>query len=51
MERLDGDTVVKDAFEVDRATLLTALTGGVAVQEFFNVEIPAVLKRLAGSLN
>ena len=41
----DFDGTLKDVFQQDRPTLLNRLTGGVAVKEFLNVELPKVQQR------
>ena len=38
------DGVLKDMFQEDRPVLLDELTGGIAVTEFLNVELPKVLE-------
>ncbi len=43
----DYDAVVKDVFERDGPTMLDDLANGVPVQEFLNVELPTVQKRVA----
>jgi hypothetical protein len=41
----DFDGALKELFQQDRPTLLNRLTGGVAVKEFLNVELPRVQAR------
>ena len=43
--RFDFDGALKELFERDRPTLLSRLTGGVAVREFLSVEKPRVQQR------
>jgi len=39
------DLILKDLFQRDRPSLLDRLTGGIAIREFLNVELPKVQER------
>jgi hypothetical protein len=43
--RFDFDGALKDVFQHDHPTLLNLLTGGSAVREFLNVELPSVREK------
>ncbi|MBY0505922.1 MAG: hypothetical protein K2X03_18545 [Bryobacteraceae bacterium] len=45
--RFDYDSNIKHTFEIDVPTMLTWITGGLAVKAFLNVELPVILKRVA----
>ena len=45
--RFDFDGALKELFQRDRPSLLDRLTGGVAIRQFLNVELPTVLERRA----
>jgi predicted transposase YdaD len=44
-DRFDFDGALKDLFQQDRPTLLDHVTGGLAIREFLNVELPKVQQR------
>ena len=41
-DRVDFDTLLKDMIQRDRTLLIERLTAGIPIEEFFNVEMPAV---------
>jgi hypothetical protein len=39
-QRVNFDSTIKDLIQRDRPTLVTHLSGGIAIRAFLNVELP-----------